>query len=156
MEKMIALYLKAVNRICTLKSLPLLLIRLVLAYGFYKPAKMKWQNINDIADWFGSLGIPAPSLSAYLAAGTEAAGVVMLVLGVGTRLISIPLIVTMLVAIKTVHWSNGFEAGENGFEIPLYYIIMLLTLIVFGSGKWSIDNMLDKKCRDKCGIAAHH
>jgi putative oxidoreductase len=156
MEKMIVLYLKMVNRISTLKNLPLLLIRLVLAYGFYKPAKMKWQNINDIADWFGSLGIPAPALSAYLAAGTEAAGVVMLALGVGTRLISIPLIITMLVAIKTVHWSNGFDAGDNGFEIPLYYIIMLLMLIIYGAGRWSIDSVLDKKCRDKCRITTLH
>jgi hypothetical protein len=34
-----------------------------------------------------------------------------------------PLIITMIVAIVTVYWENGFEAGENGFEIPLYYII---------------------------------
>ena len=155
MEKMIASYLRLVNQLSTLKSFPLLLIRLVLAYGFFGPANMKWKDINSIAEWFGSMGIPAPSLSAYLAAGTEAAGVVMLALGIGTRLISLPLIITMLVAIKTVHWTNGFEAGENGFEIPLYYIILLITLVIFGAGKWSIDHFMDKKCRDKCGIEKH-
>lgn len=130
------------DRLEKLNSLPLLLIRLVLAVGFFTPAKMKWADINSIAEWFGSMHIPAPLLNAYLAAGTEAAGVVLLVLGLGTRLISIPLIITMLVAIKTVHWSNGFEAGENGFEIPLYYIIMLLTLLIAGPGKWSVDALI--------------
>ncbi|MDE3234470.1 MAG: DoxX family protein [Bacteroidota bacterium] len=128
-----------------LSFLPLLLIRFVLAYGFYGPATMKWKDINSIGEWFGSLGIPAPLFNAYLAAGTEALGVVLLVLGLGVRIISIPLIITMVVAIKTVHWKNGFEAGDNGFEIPLYYIVMLLTLIAFGPGKISIDHIIQKK-----------
>jgi hypothetical protein len=51
----------------------------------------------------------------------------------------------MIVAIKTVHWANGFDAGNNGFEIPLYYLIMLLTLMVFGSGKISLDNFINNR-----------
>ncbi|WP_276360277.1 DoxX family protein [Daejeonella sp. H1SJ63] len=129
------------------KFLPLLLMRLLIAYGFYGPAIMKWNDINSIAEWFESLEIPLPYLNAYLAAGTETLGVVLLFLGLGTRFITIPLIITMLVAIKTVHWANGFEAGENGFEIPLYYIIMLLTLFIYGSGKLSLDRLIEKKFR---------
>lgn len=140
-------YAAAVESIEKLKFLPLLMIRIVLAYGFYGPATMKWKDINSIADWFGSIGIPAPHLNAYLAAGTEALGVVLLVLGLGTRLIAIPLMITMLVAIKSVHWVNGFEAGNNGFEIPLYYIILLLTLFVFGPGKLSLDNFISGKLK---------
>ena len=66
-------------------------------------------------------------------------GAILLLLGIGTRIISIPLIIVMMVAIFTVHLGNGFEAGDNGFEIPLYYIIMLLTLLIYGGGKISID-----------------
>jgi putative oxidoreductase len=151
MKKIIQICLRAGNRLEGLKALPLLLIRLVLAWGFFTPAKMKWADIHSIGEWFGSLGIPAPLLNAYLAAGTEAAGVVMLALGLGTRLISIPLIITMLVAIKTVHWENGFEAGENGYEIPLYYIIMLLLLFFTGAGKWSADYIIRRKLRATSG-----
>jgi putative oxidoreductase len=125
--------------------IPLLLIRLVLAYGFLGPAMMKWNDIHAVGDWFGTIGIPAPHFNAYLAAITESAGVLLLFLGLGTRYIAVPLIVVMLVAIRTAHWGNGFEAGNNGFEIPLYYIIMLLTLISFGPGKISIDNFITKK-----------
>jgi putative oxidoreductase len=101
--------------------------------------------MNSIIEWFKGMNVPAPALNAYLAATTEAAGVVLLVLGLGTRIVSIPLIVIMLVAIKTVHWSNGFEAGENGFEIPLYYLIMLLLLLIYGPGRISLDKLINRK-----------
>lgn len=122
-----------------LKDIPLLLMRLTLAYGFYMPAKAKWENMEDIISWFASLGIPFPHVNAYLAACTEASGVVLLTLGLGTRLIAVPLSIMMIVAIVTVHWGNGFEAGNNGFEIPFYYLLMLFTLFVYGSGKVSLD-----------------
>src|SRR5581483_9889386 len=110
--KVVSLYYKMVNGLEKLKSIPLLLIRLILAYGFYVPAKMKWADINSIAQWFKEMNIPAPTFNAYMAASTEATGVVLLILGLGTRLITVPLMIVMLVAIKTVHWHNGFEAGE--------------------------------------------
>jgi len=137
-------YFKLVKKIENRKELPLLLMRLVLAFGFFGPAKMKINNIEGIISWFETLHIPMPALNAYLATTTEALGVILLTLGLGTRLISIPLLVTMLVAIFSVHLANGFEAGSNGFEIPLYYIIMLSTLLIYGSGKCSLDYVFTK------------
>ena len=150
--KVLELYYKGVKNLEKLKDIPLLLIRLVLAYGFYVPAKMKWSDINSIIDWFKTLHVPAPALNAYMAATTEAAGVVLLVLGLGTRIISIPLTVVMLVAIKTVHWNNGFDAGENGFEIPLYYLIMLLLLLIYGPGRISLDNLIGRKAQNSQAV----
>lgn len=143
--KIISAYTRLQVLLKKIEFLPLLLIRFILAYGFYSPAKMKWSDINAIGEWFGSIGIPAPNLNAYLAASTEALGVLLLILGLGTRLISIPLMVTMVVAIVTVHLENGFEAGQNGFEIPLYYLIMLFTVLVFGPGKASLDEWIEKR-----------
>lgn len=140
-------YFRTVERTAGLKNLLLLAIRFVLAYGFLNPALNKWADINGIAAWFAELGIPLPGLNAYLSATTEIAGFVLLTFGLGTRLISIPLIINMIVAITTVHWSNGFEAGNNGFEIPLYYILLLLVLLINGAGKFSIDYFLSKKYR---------
>ena len=114
---LIAIYQKTSSRLeSTLGDLPSLFFRLILAYGFYTPAMMKWGNISGIAEWFGSMGIPFPTLNAYLAASTEMAAVILLPLGLATRFISIPLIITMVVAIVTVHLSNGFEAGNNGIK----------------------------------------
>ena len=143
--KMFRKYSLVVKELDKLKDLPLLFVRLVLAYGFYTTASMKWSNISGVAEWFGSLGIPAPAFNAYLAASTEIAGVVLLTLGFATRFISIPLMITMIVAIVTVHLTNGFEAGNNGFEIPFYYFLMLLALLINGAGKISVDNYISKK-----------
>ena len=124
------------------QSISLLLARLAVAYGFYEPAMQKWSDIGAIATWFGSMGIPLPTLNAYMAATTEITGVVLLTLGLFTRLISIPLMVVMVVAIVTVHLPNGFSAGENGYEIPLYYMLFLGIFATFGAGKLSFDYLL--------------
>ncbi|MDP3300332.1 MAG: DoxX family protein [Sulfuricurvum sp.] len=128
------------------QDLALLLLRLILAYGFYSPAMNKWADIGAVATWFEQdLGIPFPLLNAYMAASTEMAGVVLLVLGLGVRLIALPLMVVMIVAITTVHLANGFSAGDSGFEIPLYYLLMLFTLATHGGGKFGVDYFLKKE-----------
>lgn len=142
-----SIYQTAKDKLGKLNDLPPLIFRLVLAYGFYMPAMMKWGDIGAIAEWFGGMGIPFPTLNAYLAATTELAAVVLLPLGLATRIISIPLIFTMIVAIVTVHLGNGFNAGDNGFEIPLYYILMLFALLVNGAGKYSLDRLIEKKVK---------
>ena len=124
------------------QSLSLLFARLAVAYGFYDPAMQKWSDISSVATWFGSIGIPFPTLNAYMAASTELIGVVLLTLGLFTRLISIPLMVIMVVAIITVHLVHGFSAGDNGFEIPLYYMMFLAIFASFGAGKLSLDYLL--------------
>ena len=130
-----------------LKSPSLLFARLAVAYGFYEPAMMKWGDIHATAEWFASMNYPLPLLNAYAAATTEITGVVLLTLGLLTRLISIPLIVVMIVAILTVHLPHGFNAGDNGFEIPMYYMIFLLIFVSHGAGRFSLDHLIfgDKK-----------
>jgi putative oxidoreductase len=123
-----------------------LFLRLILAYGFYAPAMNKWADIGAVATWFGeSLGIPFPLLNAYMAASTEFAGVVLLVLGLGVRFIALPMMLVMVVAIVTVHLANGFSSGDNGFEIPLYYLLMLFTLATHGGGRFGLDGLFIKK-----------
>ncbi|MEA3553932.1 MAG: DoxX family protein [Campylobacterota bacterium] len=138
-------YLEFSRLVEYLQSFSLLIARLVVAYGFYEPAMMKWADIGSVANWFESLGIPFPLLNAYMAASTEIVGVVLLTLGLMTRAISIPLIIVMIVAIVTVHLPNGFSAGDNGFEIPLYYMLFLLIFLAHGAGKFSIDRIIFKQ-----------
>jgi len=124
------------------QSLSLLLARITIAYGLYEPAMQKWSDIHSVAQWFESMSIPFPLLNAYMAASTEILGVILLVLGLFTRLISLPLIVVMIVAIATVHFSHGFSAGDNGFEIPLYYMLFFALFASLGAGKFSLDYLL--------------
>ncbi len=136
------LYIEVARLLNHLRSPALLLARLAVAYGFYEPALMKWSNMSATAEWFGSMGIPFPTLNAYMAASTEMLGVILLTLGLFVRLISFPMIVIMIVAIVTVHLPHGFSAGDNGFEIPLYYMLFLFIFIAHGAGKFSIDYLL--------------
>ncbi len=124
------------------KSFSLLFARIVVAYGFYGPAMMKWSDINSVAQWFSSMGFPLPTFNAYLAASTETLGVTLLTLGLFTRVISIPLIIIMMVAIIIVHLPQGFNAVDNGFEIPLYYMLFLFIFLSHGAGKFSLDRII--------------
>lgn len=133
------------EKMAGLKDIPLLMLRLILAYGFYSPAVMKLTKPAGVAKFFERMEIPFPLMNVYLAGITEALGVILLVLGFGTRLIAIPLIITMFVAIYTVHWDHGFAASEGGIQIPLYFLIMLFTLLAYGSGKISLDYLIGKK-----------
>ena len=128
-----------------LKDLPPLFFRIILSYGFFEPATRKLGNIDGIAQWFASMNYPFPTLNAYLAGITEFSGSILLLLGLGTRIISLPLMFVMLVAIFTVHIGNGFAAGNNGFEIPLYYLLMLFSLVVNGAGRLSVDHLISKR-----------
>lgn len=147
MKKLITFNQNLGRKLSNLKDLPLLFLRIILVVGFYGPAMMKLKNIDGIISWFTDMGMPMPALNAYLATATENLGVLFLILGFSTRIISVPLIIVMIVAIKTVHLANGFESGNNGFEIPLYYILMLFTLFIYGPGKYSLDYLFNKRIK---------
>jgi len=88
-----------------------LLLRLILAPVMMQAGWNKLAHFEATASWFGdSLGLPAPALMAALAAGAELGGGILLLLGLATRAVAVPLMVTMLVAITTVHWEHGWLA----------------------------------------------
>ncbi len=97
-----------------------LALRLYLVPIFWVASNNKWNpfdntsSIDSTAEWFGNaewgLGLPFPYLNAYMAWGAEYFGAILLLLGLGVRWISMPLMVTMIVAITTVHWEHGWQA----------------------------------------------
>ena len=91
-----------------------LALRLYLAPIFWMAGVNKWNSFENTAAWFGNpdwgLGLPLPKLMAAMAMSTELAGAVFLLFGFGVRWVSIPLMITMLVAIFAVHWKNGWQA----------------------------------------------
>ena len=94
-----------------LDGLPPLLMRLFLAPVFWMAGTRKFANFDSTVAWFGdSLGMPMPELMAFLAAGTETLGAILLLAGLAVRWISLPLMVTMVVAALSVHWDNGWPA----------------------------------------------
>ncbi len=101
-------------RLRYLDGLAPLAMRLYLVPVFWMAGTQKIAGMENTIEWFGNpdwgLGLPFPSLLAHMAAYTEAVGALLLLLGLATRWISVPLIVTMLVAVFTVHWGSGWAA----------------------------------------------
>ncbi|MFK8047771.1 MAG: DoxX family protein [Halioglobus sp.] len=97
-----------------LDGLAPLALRLYLVPVFWMAGTQKISGIDSTIEWFGNpdwgLGLPFPTLLAYMAAYTEAIGAILLLVGLATRWISIPLMITMLVAIFAVHWDSGWAA----------------------------------------------
>ncbi len=173
-------------RLQHLDGLAPLALRIYLFVPFWMAGTQKISHMDSTIDWFGNpdwgLGLPFPTVMAYLAAYTEAIGALLLLIGLATRWISIPLIITMLVAIFAVHWPNGWaaiadssaqdvavrlgaakdilrehgnyswltEKGSfvilnNGIEFAVTYLIMLLSLLFTGGGRYvSADYFLSK------------
>ncbi|MDX1572547.1 MAG: DoxX family protein [Methylophaga sp.] len=97
-----------------------LLLRAYLVPVFWVAANNKWNpfdpdsSLQSTINWFADkdwgLGLPFPELMAYLAWGAEYFGAILLLLGLAVRWVSIPLMITMLVAAFSVHWQNGWQA----------------------------------------------
>lgn len=98
-----------------------LAIRLYLVPVFWMAGVMKLKDMDSTIAWFGNpdwgLGLPMPELMAWAAALTEAGGAVLLLVGLAVRWVSIPLMITMVVAAVTVHlefgWAAIAESGER-------------------------------------------
>ena len=95
-----------------------LALRLYLAPVFWMAGTMKIDGWENTVAWFGNpdwgLGLPFPALMAFLATGTEVAGAIALLIGLGVRWMCIPLMVTMVVAAATAHWQYGWLAIATG------------------------------------------
>ena len=95
-----------------------LAIRIYLIPIFWMAGSKKLADIDSTIAWFGNpdwgLGLPMPEVMAWAAGLTEAGGAILLVAGLATRWISIPLMITMVVAAVTVHWPHGWATfGET-------------------------------------------
>ena len=108
------IYQQIVARLQVADGIPLLLLRLYLAPVMIQAGWNKASSFDSIVDWFGNddygLGLPMPLVMAFLATAAELVGGVLLLLGALTRLVRIPLMVTMIVAMVSVHAKNGWLA----------------------------------------------
>jgi putative oxidoreductase len=159
-------YRAEIRYVSFLQPVLLLVLRLYFGYGFMKAGLGKLQNLETTAEYFAGLGIPLPALNARLAGTTECVGGLLLLLGVASRVVTIPLIFTMLVAYLTQHtdelqtlWTvkgDSYNAAPFFKAAPFPYLLTALLVLLFGPGAFSIDGLvkwyLDKKERAGGGI----
>ena len=142
------LYSIWLNSIDYLKDLFLLIIRLYWGYGFFNAGLGKFNNFERTTNFFQSLNIPFPEVNVVMAAGTELVGGILLFLGLGSRIITVPLIFTMLVAYITADTDailNVFSKPEDFTSAePFMYLFVSLIVLCFGSGRVSLDRVVSK------------
>jgi putative oxidoreductase len=125
-----------------LQWLPPTLARLTVGWIFLWSGWGKLHSLDKIVEFFGQLGIPHPELQAPFASGTELVCGTLLLLGLFTRLASVPLIITMVVAILTAQRENVASLGDLFGLVEFCYIALLVWLGVAGAGPLSLDHLL--------------
>jgi putative oxidoreductase len=133
-----------------------LFLRLGIGLGFIVHG---WAKLSRGPAGFGKLlaqiGVPFPHVTAWITSLLELFGGIAILTGLFVSIAAIPLIVTMLVAMFSIHIHYGFSSvktigltpegplfGPPGYEINLLYIVGLLSLIITGGGVYSIDALI--------------
>lgn len=135
---------------------PLLLaVRLYWGILFLKAGYGKLLDIPKVASFFTDLGIPFPVENAYAAGNVEFFGGLLLALGLFSRLASIPLIFTMIVAYATAHndslMSLIYDPTTFVAQQPFNFLLASLIVFAFGPGRFSLDHLLGIECnKTKC------
>ncbi|MDO5091503.1 MAG: DoxX family protein [Cardiobacteriaceae bacterium] len=128
------------------KAVGLLGLRLFVAYEFFEAGLEKWNGEN----WFAHIADQFPWPFSVLplefnwqaSMWTELVAPILIALGLFTRGSAVALMVLTIVAWYAVHAGNGYNVSQNGFKLPLIYLITLLPLVLQGAGGLSLDNLV--------------
>ena len=134
----------------TFAQSPLLLfVRLYWGVQFMQTGWGKLHNLGKVTDFFSSLGLPAPGMTAAFIGGLELVGGILLAIGLGSRLIALLLTCNMLMAYITADRDALFSVFSDPDKFygasPYTYLFASAIVLTFGPGKFSVDAWLAKK-----------
>ncbi len=122
-----------------------LIVRLTLGAVFATNGWGKLHHLDQITEFFTSLNIPAPGAQAAMVSTIEFAGGLLLLVGFGTRIVSLLLIGVMTVAIYTAKLPELHGAVELANTIEWTYLVMFVWLALSGAGKASLDHLIARR-----------
>ncbi len=131
-----------------LQWLPPTVARLTVGWVFVQSGWGKLHNLPKVVAFFTELGIPAPQFQAVLAATAEFACGVLILIGLLTRVASLPLIVVMTVALLTAKKADIHELSDLFGMGEYLYIALLLWLGAYGAGPISLDAIFARRLDD--------
>ncbi|MBG22120.1 MAG: DoxD-like family protein [Idiomarinaceae bacterium] len=106
-------------------------------------------GLEGTGQWMASIGLEPGFLMALLAGAAEFFGGLALILGLLTRPAALVSAFTMVVAIFSVHASNGLFMANNGYEFALSLLAATAALTALGGGRLSLDNAIAAKITQK-------
>jgi putative oxidoreductase len=119
----------------------ILLLRLGVGVVFIVAGWGKLTGIEGTIGFFGNIGIPAPMIMAWVVALVEFIGGIMVLTGLYIRIPALLLAIVMLVAILTTKLDGPF----GPMRLDLMLMLMALSLALLNSGKYSVDNLINRK-----------
>jgi len=128
-----------------LRWLPPTLTRLVIGWVFLQSGWGKLHSLEKVTAFFTQLGIPAPAFQARLVACTELVCGALILVGLATRIATIPLMITMAVALMTALKSDIHGLSDLFGVSEFLYIALLAWLGVYGAGPLSLDRIIAGK-----------
>lgn len=124
----------------------LLFVRICWGFQFLESGIGKITHIDKVVAFFTDLGIPQPSLNAHFNAGLETVGGILLILGLCSRLISVPLLVNMIVAFLAAEkeaFNSFFSDPAKFFTADAFpFFLASLLILIFGPGWFSLDTLI--------------
>jgi len=129
-----------------------LVVRVVFGYFWLETGIAKVHNLDGFTQRFVGWGIPFPALSAGLSAWTELVGGLLIMLGLFTRLVCIPMLINMAVAVTLVVSSHLMGLDDYVEADEVVYSLIFFWLLISGPGKASLDTLVARSL----GIRAGH
>lgn len=153
MKRLIAMYVEVSGMLSRLQSPFLLVVRLYWGWQFAQTGWGKMHDITKITSFFVSLNIPFPAFNAHFIAGLEFFGGILLILGLGSRLVGFLLAANMFVA----YWTADREAlgsifsdpGKFYVADPYTFLFASLMVLIFGAGYLSLDHIIAKRMKEQ-------
>jgi putative oxidoreductase len=156
MKRWLETYFGISGKISLLQSPFLLAIRLYWGWQFAQNGWGKLHNLAKITDYFTSLNIPFPAASAHFIAALEFFGGLLLIVGLGTRLVGLLLAANMMVA----YWTADHDAlvsilsdpGKFYIADPYTFLFASLMVLIFGAGLLSFDALIMKRLKEQARL----
>jgi len=132
-----------------------LLVRLTLGLVFVTSGWGKLHSLDDVTKFFESLNIPAAGIQARFVSCVEFGGGLLLIAGLGTRIVSALLIGVMTVAILTAKLPELHGVVDLAGTDEFAYLVMFVWLVVSGAGAVSVDRLLVRRglAEPRVGVA---
>lgn len=135
-----------INALEHAKSPLLLAARLYWGWQFFLTGTGKLSHLERTTEFFASLGLPFPELNVILAGTTEAVGGILLLVGLGSRVVPIALVFTMIVAYGTAHRDTVVNILSKPDDFvtaaPFLFLYTSAVVLVFGPGSFSLDHLI--------------
>lgn len=152
------LHARLVNLLDYLQSPFLLFVRLYWGWQFCQTGWGKLQDISKPIGFFTDLGIPLPVFTAWFNSLLELGGGILLIFGIASRLISIPLVIDMVVAYVVADREALMSIFSNPDKFaaaaPFTFLFASLITLTFGPGVFSVDYLIGRYVERRYGTAA--